>query len=79
MTAPTAESCAAPVVATPLNTDWQFLQYQMPTAAAAPQIYTPNTAAASTWPGSSAPAHSHVSGHSAFDIIMQDTGTSVSQ
>eukprot|EP00975_Prorocentrum_lima_P052786 11064764-Prorocentrum_lima.AAC.1 len=64
---------------TPLNTDRQYQQYQMPTATAAPQVYTPNTAAASTWPGSSPPAHSHVSGQSSFDIIMQDTGTSASQ
>eukprot|EP00975_Prorocentrum_lima_P015129 3207167-Prorocentrum_lima.AAC.1 len=55
------------------------MQYHLPTASTAPQVFTPNTAAASTWPGSSPPSHAPVSDNSSYDIIMQGTGTSVSQ
>eukprot|EP00975_Prorocentrum_lima_P044835 9390571-Prorocentrum_lima.AAC.1 len=60
-------------MAAPLNADWQYAQY-LPAASTAPQVLTPNTASASTWPGLIPHAHSCVSEPSTYDVVMPDTG-----
>eukprot|EP00975_Prorocentrum_lima_P025338 5320223-Prorocentrum_lima.AAC.1 len=53
------DQTAVPPIDTPLNTDWQYTQYPLPSATSASHVYTP--ASATTWPGVMPPAHSPVS------------------
>eukprot|EP00975_Prorocentrum_lima_P046273 9679565-Prorocentrum_lima.AAC.1 len=49
MAAPMGQTTVQPME-TPLSTNWQYTQY-LPAATSMPQAFTPNVAAASTWPG----------------------------